>query len=279
LGISEKGIVGVDGETAVIIWDKSQKREHFIRSALLDSKSNNVGFLVPTPTTPELAVADARIFDLAKNYLPITRSLSKALPASNSDGIEPRIVAEQEVGNYHAVILAADDTAGLGNWLKRNGYSWTDTSAQWLQPYVAAKWMITAFKVRRSESGVLGTRAIRMSFTADRPFFPYREPAQTGRISPPNRVLRIAILSDERMAGKLGDGRDWRAHLDLAVSSTPNSYLHVNKDDWLIYAGLSQKPGIHLPSRLTYFSDYSDPRPGNSDLYFSSSPDQSDYSP
>jgi hypothetical protein len=234
---------------------------------------------VPTPTAPKLAVADARIFNLAEGYLPISRSLSKALPASNTDGSEPLVVAEQEVGSYHAVVLAASDTTGLGNWLKKNGYPWTDTSARWIEPYVAAKWMITAFKLHRSDSGVLGTKAIRMSFHTDQPFFPYREPAQTSKISGPNRVLRIAILSDERMVGTLKDGKDWPAHLDLAVSSTPASYLHVNKDDWLIYAGLVQKPGIHLPTRLTYFSDCSNPRPGNSDIYFSSSPNQSDYSP
>jgi len=79
LALSDKGVLGVNNEVAVIIWDKSHQTEHFIRSVSLDSKSNTAGFLVPTPTTPELAVADEHIFDLAESYLPITRSLSKAL--------------------------------------------------------------------------------------------------------------------------------------------------------------------------------------------------------
>jgi hypothetical protein len=279
LALSDKGVVGVNNEVAVIIWDKSHQTEHFIRSVSLDPKFDDAGFLVPTPTTPELAVADERIFDLAESYLPITRTLSKALPASTSDGLQPRIVAEQDIGNYHAVILDATDAASLGTWLKKNGYPWTESSAQWLAPYLSAKWKITAFKLRRSTAGELGTHAIRMSFTTDRPFFPYREPAEASKLSGPNRVLRIALLSDERMVGKLGDGTDWAAHLDIAVSTTPPSYVQVDKNNWLRYAGLNDEPDIRLPARLTYFSDYSNPRPGRSDLFFTRSPDQSNYSP
>ena len=279
LALSEKGVVGVNNEVAVIIWDKSHQTEHFIRSVSLDSKYANAGFLVPTPTTPELAVADARIFDLAESYLPIPRTLNvvlaKVLPASNTDGLEPRVVAEQDIGDYHAVVLDAADATGLGAWLKKNGYPWTESSARWLAPYLAVKWKITAFKLNRSASGELGTHAIRMSFTTDRPFFPYREPAEASKLGDPNRVLRIALLSDERIVGKLGDGTNWTAHLDFAGSSTPPSYIRLDKNNWLIYAGLSDKPGIRLPARLTYFSDHSNPRPGQSDLFFSRSPDQS----
>jgi hypothetical protein len=69
LALSDKGVVGVNNEVAVIIWDKSHQTEHFIRSVSLDPKFDDAGFLVPTPTTPELAVADERIFDLAESRL------------------------------------------------------------------------------------------------------------------------------------------------------------------------------------------------------------------
>ena len=279
VALSKNGVVGISNEVVVIIWDKAHQTEYFIRSVSLEGKYDNAGFLVPTPSTPELAVADERIFDLAEGYLSFPRTLAVALPAANPTGKQPVVVAEQDIGDYHAVVLDAADANGLGAWLKQNGYPWSEGSAQWLAPYLAAKWKITAFKLRRTASGDLGTHAIRMSFTTDRPFFPYREPAEASKLGGPNRFLRIAFLSDERMIGKLGDGTDWPAHLDLAVSTTPPSYTHVDKNNWLIYAGLNNKPGIQLPARLTYFSDYSNPRPGQSDLYFIPGPDQSDYQP
>ena len=118
-----------------------------------------------------------------------------------------------------------------------------------------------------------------MSFATDRPFFPYSEPAEASKLGGPDRTLQIAVLSDERMIGQLGEGTAWAGHLNFAGSTTPPSYAHVDESDWLGYAKLDDKPGIKLPSKLTYFSDYSNPRPGKSDLFFSASPNQSDYTP
>ena len=175
LALSEKGLVGVNNETVVIIWDKAHQTEHFIRSVMLDSNADKAGFLVPTPTVPELALADSRLFDLPDKYLPIPRTLSvilsKAVHASASDGIQPKVISEQQIGDYHAVVLDASDSKGLGDWLKKNGYPWSDSSARWLAPYLTEKWKITAFKLQRSETGEIGTKAIRMSFTTDRLFF------------------------------------------------------------------------------------------------------------
>jgi hypothetical protein len=275
LALSGSGLIGVNHETAIIIWDRANQTEHFIRAVTLNSTAEKAGFLVPTPTTPELALADSRILDLPEAYLPIPRTLSlfsRIGAAADTAGIAPRVVAEQDIGDYHAVVLDASDAQGLGDWLKANGYPWTESSRKWLAPYLAAKWKITAFKLRRSESGNIGTQAIRMSFKTDRPFFPYREPAAASKLSGSQRVLQIAFLGDKRVIGKLEDGSSWPAHLDFAGSTTPPSYAHIDKNDWLKYAKLS---GIKLPPRLTYFSDNSNPRPGSSDLYFSTSPDQS----
>jgi len=271
------------GAGSVIIWDKAHHTEHFIRSAVINSTKGDVGFLVPTPTTPELALADKRIFDLAGKYLPIYRgngpAPAAAAPAEETDGIEPVIVAEQDIGDYHAVTLAATDAEGLGSWLKTNGYQWPDSAANWLAPYLAKKWKITAFKLKGSIGEEISTNAIRMSFTTDHPFFPYSEPAEASKFGGPHRTLQIAILSDERMEGRLGDGTAWAGHLNFAGSTTPPSYAHVDESDWLGYAKLDDKADIKLPSKLTYFSDYSNPRPGKSDLFFSASPNQSNYSP
>jgi len=278
IAISESGAVGINDEAAVIIWDKGHQTEHFIRSASFDSKHADVGFIVPTPTTPELVEADNRIFDLAEQYLPIALTDSLDMTNSIPESRSLVIIAEKDIGNYHAVTIAATDSKGLGEWLKKNGYQWTENSAKWLAPYLEANWKITAFKIRRTPSGELTTNAIRMSFATDRPFFPYSEP-QTSKLKGEHRELRIAILSDERMVGKLADGTAWAGHLDFAGSTKPPPFSHADKNDWLKYAKLNDNSEIKLPSRLTYFTDESNPRPGKWDLFFSASPDQSNYSP
>ncbi len=270
VAIAETGLIGVNHEDAVIIWDRAHQTEHFIRSVSLNTSAKDAGFLVPTPTTPELVTADMRIFNLAEEYFSRYKGLrdSNALPAASTNETAPQIVLEEDIGNYHAVVLNATDEKGLGDWLKANGYPWTDAAAQWLKPYLAAKWKITAFKFRNAGGGTVPgmlTSAIRMSFRTPRPFFPYREPAQAGQLSGDYRTLNIAFLGDQRVEGKLEDGTPWPAQAAFAGST-------LDKNEWLQYAKLS---GAKLPPKLTYFTDNSNPRPGHADLYFSPSPDQS----
>ena len=57
---------GVDvtilAEEALIIWDEVAKRQHFIRRADFQTDADALGFIVPTPSMPELAEAEAALF-------------------------------------------------------------------------------------------------------------------------------------------------------------------------------------------------------------------------
>ena len=50
-------VVSVAEESAVIVWDEATKTEHFVRRATFRSAAKDFGFLVPTPSKPELAEA------------------------------------------------------------------------------------------------------------------------------------------------------------------------------------------------------------------------------
>src|SRR6266850_284980 len=50
---SGKPVVNAD-QTVVILWDAATKTEHFIRQASFKSEADDFGFLVPSPTRPEL---------------------------------------------------------------------------------------------------------------------------------------------------------------------------------------------------------------------------------
>ena len=48
-----KPVVNAD-QTVILLWDPATKTQHFIRQASFKSGADDFGFLVPTPTQPEL---------------------------------------------------------------------------------------------------------------------------------------------------------------------------------------------------------------------------------
>src|SRR5438270_793237 len=51
-------------ETALVAWDERTKTEHFIRRATFTGTATDFGFLVPTPSRPELGAVDDALFDV-----------------------------------------------------------------------------------------------------------------------------------------------------------------------------------------------------------------------
>src|SRR4051794_6379519 len=50
---SGKPVVNAD-QTVILIWDAAKKTQHFIRKASFKSDADDFGFLVPSPSRPEL---------------------------------------------------------------------------------------------------------------------------------------------------------------------------------------------------------------------------------
>src|SRR5437660_108788 len=60
--------VAVATESALIVWDEKAKTQHFIRRASFETKVPYFGFLVPTPTQPELAEAPDELFTRLEDW-------------------------------------------------------------------------------------------------------------------------------------------------------------------------------------------------------------------
>jgi hypothetical protein len=287
--------VAIASETAIILWDEASKTEHFIRQASFDTEARDFGFLVPTPSQPELHEAGTEAF---KSLADVTKPrveqkprpagsggcgigcskaagpADKAMPAS---GVE--VLAEKRVGAFDTKVLKATDSDALNSWLKDNQYEMTPELTAWIKPYVDRGWIVTAFKYaqdakeRRPDArSRLPSEAIRMTFKTDRPVFPYREPEDK---TPPekkvdNRLLRVYFLSTKRVQGTLGEKGE---------ASWAGQTAWANKLDGKIRQHLLEvlkMPKETPPAEwwLTEFEDRSSPRPGNLDLYFEPSADQ-----
>ena len=272
--------IAVIEESAVIVWEPATKTEHFIRRATFRGGTRDFGFLVPTPTAPTLTRVDDDVFDHLQRktsrqivyetekqidwtpliFLPFAaRYRGEGGPATTA-APPVDVLSTQKVGGYEAAILSATDAAALNTWLGDNGYATTPDLTQWLDAYVAQRWIISAFKIDKSEGEYAArTSAVRMSFTTDRPFFPYREPAMQREIDQPSRLLRVFFVGPERVTGTIGADGKWPGELE---------WSDAIKD--LEVAGVK----LTGNERLSAFADNSSPRPGTDDLFFSRDADQ-----
>lgn len=286
--------VSIAEETALIVWDPATKTEHFIRRGSFRTDASDFGFLVPTPAKPDLGEADPGVFgQLAAitapkvEYKRVTRTRLRKMevagrvgagaPMPKAGAVE--VLGEAKVGGYDATIIAfrrgESETAAAGadilaKWLKDRGYAFGPALSEWLTWYVEHDWVITAFKVSGTAIAGQENPPVRMSFTTDRPFYPYREPADQ-RAHPPNvgppaeRLLRVFFVSPDGVAhGTLGKDGVW-----------PASRVWADKvsADALTAAKLPAGPPAGELT-LTEIEDRSSPRPGTDEVYFSKHHDQ-----
>lgn len=282
LPIGRNGMpIRVAEETAVIFWDAETKTEHFIRRARFVTDSADLAFLVPTPTKPDLVDVGDNVFGELQRFTnppPPPRAERGGIYAAPSPRSAPdavRVLEKKQVGDYDATILEATDAKALAEWLKKNDYPSSPEIEDWLTPYLKDKWILTAYKIAAKSKegntlpGFMGS-TIRMSFKADKPFYPYREPKR-GQPAKPNaktndRLLRVYFLSQEAHDAKLLDS-PWTRSIPFAGRLTPEVEERVMRD-------------LKLPERkgqetlfLTEFEDYTEVRSTGAEVVFLPSSD------
>jgi hypothetical protein len=284
-----KPVVNAD-QTVIILWDAATKTEHFIRQATFKSDADDFGFLVPSPTQPELNESGNKAFPyLRKLTEPEIQKVGRptggtgcgcgvAAPkmAGNATALpEVRVLEEKLVAGLKAVVLEADSADALVDWLKDHGYAFSPEVQAWAKPYVDAKWKITALKVAKSEDDkgekTVGASALRMTFKTDRPLFPYREPdskAAADALGARQRLLRIYFLGEERYKGELTKKTAWTGNVAWSDMLSAE-----NRKKALAMLKLPETTG---PEQwwLTEFEDNWPYQVAPGDLYFSRDEDQ-----
>jgi hypothetical protein len=265
----------------ILVWDAPTKTEHFIRRATWASTAPDFGFLVPTPTQPDLDESgDAAFPLLAKITAPEVERRSrpvdcsgcvrsKSLPATASAPASVTVLEEKTVAGFHAVVLEAKSSSALVDWLKEHGYAFSPEVEAWAKPYVDGGYKITALRVAKDAQGSdrVAAASLRLSFKTDAPLFPYREPdasTAVAQINPPPRLLRIYFLSDARYDGALGS-KPWSG--DVAWSGR----VPADKRPELASALRLPGPGLGAEPWLTEFEDRWPYAVASSDLTFAKS--------
>src|SRR5262245_28017088 len=284
--------VAIASESALIIYDEKTQTEHFIRRGTFETKAPYFGFLVPTPTQPELAEAPDDLFSTMEDWTKpevITKTVkrprnwlagvkvTRQMVAGNAPMADEavQVVGVQQVGDYKATILKASDASKLREWLNEHNYDAPPSLDKWLGHYVKAGWYLTAFQMSKPDPNKpsnLKSKAVRMSFKTDRPFYPYMEPEsqrEPGAFKP-SRLLRVFYVGTQRVAGQIDHpSTPWQAN---AVWSNT---IGDDQRDKLLEKLKGQSLATPQKMWLTVFEDHASPRPGVADLFFAPSANQS----
>jgi hypothetical protein len=289
---SGKPVVNAD-QTVILLWDPATKTEHFIRQASFKSAADDFGFLVPSPSQPELSESGNGAFPfLQKQTEPEIKKVprpsggmgcgcaasptSKGMAAGKANVQEVRVLEEKMVAGFAAAVLEADSATALITWLKDHGYAFSPQIEAWAKPYVDAGWKITALKVAKSkdekEDKTVAASALRMTFRTERPLFPYREPDSKSAaevLGAHQRLLRIYFLSDARYQGELTKETAWTGNVAWADK--------LSAEDRKKGLELLKLPETTGPAEwwLTEFEDHWPYQVAPGDMYFSRAADQS----
>jgi hypothetical protein len=185
------------------------------------------------------------------------------------------VLEQKRVAGFDAVVLQANSSAALVDWLRKNGYAYSPEVQAWAKPYVEAGWKITALKVAKSadrkEQMDVAASALRMSFKTARPLFPYREPdpdRAARSLEARHRLLRIYFIAEARYQGELTRTTPWTGRVAWAGKLAPTQRKRT-----LELLGLPATTG---PAQwwLTEFEDDWPYRAAPADVYFSRARDQ-----
>jgi hypothetical protein len=236
---SGKPVVNAD-QTVVLLWDAASQTEHFIRRASFKSQADDFGFLVPSPSYPNLEESGDRAFPYLQKITEPERqrvprssgmecgctksnNISKSTTESKSTKESVTVLEEKTVAGFDAAVLETRSAGALVGWLKDHGYAFSPQVEAWAKPYVESGWKITALKVTKDKDArdkqSVAASALRISFKAERPLFPYREPdprSAAHELGATHRLLRLYFLAEARYQGKLTEQAPWTGRVAWA---------------------------------------------------------------
>ncbi len=183
-------------QKAVIFYDKGV--ETLIISNTFYGNARNFGWVVPTPSRPEIGEAPDELFtslqELTGQYygkevpMPLYREMGAG------EGVE--VLETKEVGIFEAKLLTADDPEALAKWLSENKYQFPKEGSYVLENYVKNKWYFVAVKVRPELVwGDVGTKLgsghatpLKLTFETKKIIYPMKISSLNKNFEPPVKI-------------------------------------------------------------------------------------------
>ena len=217
--VARGNVVNAD-QSVIMIWDKEKQTQHFIRQANFKTDAKDVGFIVPSPSRPQLEESGNGAFDTLKDITApyVMTGGSFSIGCSAPTGVmrqsNVHIVEQKRVAGYDATVLTARSGNDLVAWLEQNGYPYSPIIAEWAAPYLGGDWHFTVLKLAKENASTrdIKASALRISFRTDQPLFHYREPESAtpkDNLDISSRLLRIYFIAEARYRGRIDGGKKW----------------------------------------------------------------------
>lgn len=249
----------IAAESAIIVWEPESQTETFIRTANFEGEGADFGFIVPSPTEPELSEVGGNVYSTL--YSAITNRnpglLTLGVPRTagpgggfGGGGSHVEVIKEQVVSGMKATVLKATDTRALELWLANNEYVATPEVIRWTAFYVQNNYYLTAFKIDRQPGHQkLKSATVKMVFRTKTPFYPYREPASPQRRTAA-RSLRVYFVGPWLAKARYMDsGQAWEAsRMDVD---------DLSQEEIQRFTDAAKMDPTQMPAepKLTYFMD------------------------
>jgi hypothetical protein len=264
LTFAEGADVRLSQEKVIIVWNAKSKMQHFVRQARFDTNEEDFGFIVPTPTIPDLGVADERAFEQLEM---IFARLAQTRAAAATDSVGAgfggvEVVKREIVGDYEATVVRASDGAALSSWLAEHGFASRPAMTEWLDHYSKQDWVFTAFRFLRDEPTGALTQAIRLSFQTDKPHYPYKMPRDTWPAGWKRPMTVYFVAAGPGVSRYVGSDANWEAQVRDSVPLTEDDAARLAKNLGLRTQDLPGRPS------LTVFENGANPDGYDRDIYF-----------
>ncbi|OGZ33007.1 MAG: hypothetical protein A2174_03390 [Candidatus Portnoybacteria bacterium RBG_13_41_18] len=137
-------------QRAVIFFENNL--ETLILSATFRGDAKNFGWVVPTPTKPEVSRSSDELFTALEELTrveysyPVPMGLDNALSVGRQED-KVYIVETKKIEYYDITVLTAEDSQALTKWLDKNGYQFPANAGYILNSYISNQWYFTAIKI------------------------------------------------------------------------------------------------------------------------------------
>lgn len=191
-GLSPEQQPSLSREKVLLIHDRDEGRQHFVREVAFARATEPFGFVVPTPTRPEVAAVELTPFTKLRNLFSFTPLVigrgaggggAKGY-GGDGGGSGVTVLEQKQVGSFTAFVLAATDAKALASWLDDNELVSTPEADAWLAHYVTLGFYYVAMRYDPETAegagslGAVTAETMRISFDTPLPYYPYLEPTK-----------------------------------------------------------------------------------------------------
>ncbi|MFA6296729.1 MAG: DUF2330 domain-containing protein [Patescibacteria group bacterium] len=138
-----------DSQKAVIVYD--QGLETLILSVEFSGDAKQFGWVIPTPTRPEVSKSSDELFKSLDDLTGQTRIYDQnyglgVAPMAEKEGVT--VLERKKIDIYDIAVLESTSSKDLATWLKDNGFQYPENEAYIFDDYIKNNWVFTAVKVQ-----------------------------------------------------------------------------------------------------------------------------------